>query len=233
MCITPLWHYGKVSTQREKLVETAVDLLARDGAKALSVRKLAAAVGTSTMAVYTHFGSMAGLLEAVADEATSRLNEAVTHLPQTDDPVAQFFVVGLAYYRFALADPRTYALIMGTASTPQPLLDFRTDVTVIGRPTGRADRSASYEVLHDVVRRMIAADRIRDDGSLAMTARLWAICHGAVSLDLAGYFGHDGHGLTEVLGPLAVDTIVGMGDTREKAMQSLATAMESLDPRHL
>jgi AcrR family transcriptional regulator len=221
MCITPLWHYGKVSTQREKLVETAVDLLARDGAKALSVRKLAAAVGTSTMAVYTHFGSMAGLLEAVADEATSRLNEAVTHLPQTDDPVAQFFVVGLAYYRFALADPRTYALIMGTASTPQPLLDFRTDVTVIGRPTGRADRSASYEVLHDVVRRMIAADRIRDDGSLAMTARL------------AGYFGHDGHGLTEVLGPLAVDTIVGMGDTREKAMQSLATAMESLDPRHL
>jgi AcrR family transcriptional regulator len=233
MCITPLWHYGKVSTQREKLVETAVDLLARDGAKALSVRKLAAAVGTSTMAVYTHFGSMAGLLEAVADEATSRLNEAVTHLPQTDDPVAQFFVVGLAYYRFALADPRTYALIMGTASTPQPLLDVRTDVTVIGRPTGRADRSASYEVLHDVVRRMIAADRIRDDGSLAMTARLWAICHGAVSLDLAGYFGHDGHGLTEVLGPLAVDTIVGMGDTREKAMQSLATAMESLDPRHL
>ncbi|WP_366514535.1 TetR-like C-terminal domain-containing protein [Mycolicibacterium sp.] len=113
------------------------------------------------------------------------------------------------------------------------MLDFRTDVTVIGRPTGRAGRSASYEVLHDVVQRMIAADRIRDDGSLAMTARLWAICHGAVSLDLAGYFGHDGHGLTEVLGPLAVDTIVGMGDTREKAMQSLATAIESLDPRHL
>lgn len=80
---------------------------------------------------------------------------------------------------------------------------------------------------------MIAADRIRDDDSLAMTARLWAICHGAVSLDLAYYFGHDGHGLTEVLGPLAVDTIVGMGDTREKAMQSLATAIESLDPRHL
>ena len=52
------------------------------------------------------------------------------------------------------------------------------------------------------------------------------ICHGAVSLELAGYFGHEGHGLTEVLGPLAVDTIVGMGDERERTMQSLATAME-------
>ena len=217
---------ARVSTPRDDLVDAAVDLLTRDGAKALSVRKLAAAVGTSTMAVYTHFGNMAGLLEAMTDEATSRLTEAVTHVPHTDDPVAEFFVVGLAYYRFAMTNPQRYELIMGTASTPQPLLDIRTDVTVTGRPTDRADRSASYDVLHGVVQRMIAAGRIRDDGCLAMTARLWTICHGAVSLELAGYFGHEGHGLTEVLGPLAVDAIVGMGDEREKTMRSLATAME-------
>ena len=42
---------------------------------------------------------------------------------------------------------------MGAASTPQPLLDIRTDVTVTGRPTDRADRSASYDVLHGVVQR--------------------------------------------------------------------------------
>ena len=139
---------ARVSTPRDDLVDAAVDLLTRDGAKALSVRKLAAAVGTSTMAVYTHFGNMAGLLEAMTDEATSRLTEAVTHVPHTDDPVAEFFVVGLAYYRFAMTNPQRYELIMGTASTPQPLLDIRTDVTVTGRPTDRADRSASYEVLH-------------------------------------------------------------------------------------
>ena len=56
-----------MSTPRDDLVDAAVDLLTRDGAKALSVRKLAAAVGTSTMAVYTHFGNMAGLLEAMTD----------------------------------------------------------------------------------------------------------------------------------------------------------------------
>ena len=215
-----------MSTPRDDRDDAAVDLLTRDGAKALSVRKLAAAVGTSTMAVYTHFGNMAGLLEAMTDEATSRLTEAVTHVPHTDDPVAEFFVVGLAYYRFAMTNPQRYELIMGTASTPQPLLDIRTDVTVTGRPTDRADRSASYDVLHGVVQRMITAGRIRDDGCLAMTARLWSICHGAVSLELAGYFGHEGHGLTDVLGPLAVDAIVGMGDERERTMRSLATAMD-------
>ena len=58
-----------------------------------------------------------------------------------------------------------------------------------------------------------------------MTARLWTICHGAVSLELADYFGHEGHGLYRVLGPLAVDAIVGMGDERERTMRSLATAI--------
>lgn len=217
---------ARVSTQRDKLVEAAVELLARDGGKALSVRKLAAAVGTSTMAVYTHFGNMAGLLDALTDEAVGRLTCTVTDLPQTDDPVAEFFLVGLAYHRFAMTNPQRYELIFGTAATPQRLLDIRTDVTVTGRPTDRSDRAASYEVLHGVVRRMIAADRIRDDGSMAITARLWTICHGAVSLELAGYFGNEGHGLTEILGPLAVDALVGMGDEREKTMRSLATAME-------
>ena len=65
----------------------------------------------------------------------------MTHVPHTGDPVAEFFVVGLAYYRFAMTNPQRYELIMGTASTPQPLLDIRTDVTVTAvpptAPTGR------------------------------------------------------------------------------------------------
>ena len=178
------------------------------------------------MAVYTHFGNMAGLLEAMTDEATSRLTEAVTHVPHTDDPVAEFFVVGLAYYRFAMTNPQRYELIMGTASTPQPLLDIRTDVTVTGRPTDRADRSG---VLRGPARRGAADDRgrrIRDDGCLAMTARLWTICHGAVSLELAWL---------RPRGPRAHRGARAAGRRRhrrdgrragEPTMRSLATAME-------
>jgi hypothetical protein len=43
-------------------------------------------------------------------------------------------------------------------------------------------------------------------------------------LELAGFFGHEGHGLTQILGPLVVDTLVGMGDERERTIQSLAAA---------
>jgi hypothetical protein len=43
---------------------------------------------------------------------------------------------------------------------------------------------------------------------------------------MAGFFGNAGHGLTEIMGPLVVDTLVGMGDERHATMASLATSME-------
>ena len=75
---------------------------------------------------------------------------------------------------------------------------------------------------------MMAAGRIRDDDELAVAGRLWSINHGAVMLELAGFFGHEGHGLTQILGPLIIDTLVGMGDDRDAATLSLNTVVATL-----
>jgi hypothetical protein len=75
---------------------------------------------------------------------------------------------------------------------------------------------------------MIEAGRIRADDELAVAGRLWSLSHGAVTLELAGFFGHDGHGLTQILGPLTLDALVGMGDDRERASQSLVAAAARL-----
>lgn len=53
---------------RDKLLHAAVGLLDEHGPDALQTRKVASAAGTSTMAVYTHFGGMRGLIAAVAEE---------------------------------------------------------------------------------------------------------------------------------------------------------------------
>jgi AcrR family transcriptional regulator len=213
-----------VSDVRERLIDGGMRLLERDGLQSLSVRNLAAEVGTSTMAVYTHFGGMTGVIDAVADEAFSRFAHALTDAEQTDDPVADFFVMGAAYRRFALANPQRYQLIFGTAA-PTSVAGSRTDVTSTGSATDRSESAASFGALRDAVRRMIAAGRIRDDGELNIAGRLWSLVHGAVMLELAGFFGHEGHGLTHVLAPLTVDTIVGMGDERDKTTESLSRAM--------
>jgi AcrR family transcriptional regulator len=172
------------------------------------------------MAVYTYFGGMSGLVDAIADEAFTRFAQALTEVPQTDDPVSDFFAMGAAYRRFALENPQRYQLIFGVSS-PEPVSRNRTDLTVTGTATDRTERARSFEALLNAVRRMIAAGRIRDDGDLAIAGRLWSLIHGSVMLEMAGFFGHEGHGLTQILAPLTIDTFVGMGDDRERTSQSM------------
>jgi len=53
---------------RRRLIEVAADVLSEEGPGALSARRLARDAETSTMAVYTHFGGMPGLVRAVVAE---------------------------------------------------------------------------------------------------------------------------------------------------------------------
>lgn len=199
-------------------------MLEGGGLQALSVRKLAAEVGTSTMVVYTHFGSMAGVTNALVNETFARLGRALGTVPRTDDPVSDFIAMRLAYHRFALASPQRYQLMFGTAA-PASLLSYRSDLTVTGSPTLEDALGISFDALRAAVRRMIDAGRIRDGDEGVIAGRLWSVVHGAVMLEMAGFFGHEGHGLTQILLPLTVDALVGMGDDRDRANRSLAAAL--------
>ena len=209
---------------RRQLIEAGIVILERDGLQALTVRKLAAEVDTSTMVVYTHFGSMTGVVDALSAEIFARFGAALAAIPHTDDPVADFFSMGAAYRRFALKNPQHYQLMFGT-TVPASLSSVRSDLTVTGHATSR---DASFQTLCESVRRMTEAGRIRDDGEAAVAGRIWSMCHGAVMLELAGFFGTEGHGLRDILSPMAVDLLVGMGDDRERARASLASAAAAL-----
>ena len=67
----------------------------------------------------------------------------MTHVLHTDDPVAEFFVGGTANGS-QMANPQRY-IDHGTAcyQPGKAAVGIRTDVTVTGRPTDQADRSAS------------------------------------------------------------------------------------------
>lgn len=211
----------------ERLVVAGISLMERDGLEALSARSVTAEAGTSTMALYTHFGGMSGLLDAIAVEVFVTFTQVLTQVPETDDPVADFLAMGLAYHQFALANPQRYQLIFG-ATSPSSIAKFRTDITVSGSATNRAEWTASFGALHNAVHRMMDAGRIRDDDELAVAGRLWSINHGAVMLELAGFFGHEGHGLAQILGPLIIDALVGMGDERDAAVRSMETVIASV-----
>ena len=90
---------------RVRLLDEAARLLAERGSAALTARRLADGVGSSTMAIYTHFGDMDGLRRAVRLEGFRRLAAHLDSVQQTHDPVADQAALGWAYCVNALANP--------------------------------------------------------------------------------------------------------------------------------
>lgn len=84
---------------RAALRAAAERLVAEGGSGALSVRAVANAVGTTTRAVYSVFGSKDGLVDALAQTAFEFLFAEIAELPETDDPAADLVDVGVIVFR--------------------------------------------------------------------------------------------------------------------------------------
>ena len=96
---------------RLKLLDRAGELIAEDGPKALSLRKLAADAGTSTTAVYSLFGSKPDLVNALYTEGFRRFGRRMAGTRLTGDPVDDLVALGTAYRASALADPHLYGIM--------------------------------------------------------------------------------------------------------------------------
>ena len=102
---------------REHNADTAQALLAagerlteREGVDALSVRRLANEVGTTTRAVYSLFGSKDGLVVALGARAFELLGGAVASLADTKDPVADLVAAGLVFREFSRSHPSLFRI---------------------------------------------------------------------------------------------------------------------------
>ena len=93
---------------RAALLAAAHDLLATEGPAALTVRRIAAAAGVSTMNVYSRFGGKDGVLDELFVDGFRRLADEMVDAPTTDDPLADLGSAARAYRRVRpRATPRT------------------------------------------------------------------------------------------------------------------------------
>lgn len=154
--------------QRERLVEAALRVVAEHGPAELTVRRIAEAAGTSTMAVYSGFGGRAGVLEALYRRAFAMLAEAFGAADRQDaataDPGTRVLTLAAAYRAFALADPARYAFMFDRAA-----------------PDFAPSAELRAEVLDTAFGPLIAAL----GGDLRKAYAVWGTMHGLVGLELA------------------------------------------------
>ncbi len=158
---------------RVALIEEAARLVATEGRAGLTLRRLARAVGTSTMAIYTHFGSMDELRREVRREGFARLQGRLARVPQTDDPIADLALLGLTYYASAAAAPNLYRAMFMDG----PIDD-------VDQPTGL---ETFMYLVHGIARciESLCLPKVAGVDPAELALELWAVTHGLVSLQLA------------------------------------------------
>jgi AcrR family transcriptional regulator len=214
--------------QRARLLEVATDLLEDNGPEALQARTVTAEVGVSTQAIYTLFGGMPGLFEAVVADGFVRFGRYVAAVAETDDPVADHFAKGRAYCDWALEHPQLYRLMFGLTGGGlrlHPGLELTVGDTLASFPEGRA----ALDVLMRSVDRVVRSGRIRPADPVVVAGQFLSATHGFVLLAIAGMVG-PGQDATAVLAALAVNLMVGLGDDRAAVERSMLAAARSTAP---
>lgn len=165
------------ATIRATILDAAKHLLVAEGPAALTVRRISGEAGCSTKVIYTLFGGKDGLTRALWLEGFARFERHLLAIPDDPDPLRRLHA-GLAAYRsYALAEPDYYR-VMFQGGMPGFVPDEA--ATAAARRT--------FGLLVEAVRRCLEEGRLRGDDAVEIADMLWMAMHGAVSLEISGYF---------------------------------------------
>ncbi|HLZ69489.1 MAG TPA: TetR/AcrR family transcriptional regulator [Dehalococcoidia bacterium] len=166
---------------RLALLDAAERMVATDGLEALSVRRVAGAVGTTTRAVYSVFGSKDGLVVALGVRGFDLLRTALIALPVTEDPAVDLVEADVRdFRRFVLQHPALFQLAVQRVAAPSELTEGFRDAA-----------EHALDGLRSRVSRLAAAGQL---GLRTLPDALYefhALCEGLAALELRCAFPQD------------------------------------------
>jgi AcrR family transcriptional regulator len=110
------YHHGSL---RSALIATGVEMLAEEGADALSLRSLARRAGVSHNAPYQHFADKEALMAAIAEQGFLILADYIDRSQTGNNPEhiqQRLLAAGRGYVRFALEHPHHFQIMFGPRS---------------------------------------------------------------------------------------------------------------------
>jgi AcrR family transcriptional regulator len=172
----------------KRIAAAARRLLDSEGAEAVTMRRVAAAVGITAMAVYRHYPDRKGLLNALADEGFSELAEklAAARLAGSVRSARSSSSIGERLtrvldvnLRFAFENPRLFELMFLTPreGARQYPRDFA------------AGKSPTANLMAELVEEGMASGYFRKDDVWAIVFETGALLQGLMMLYLGGRVG--------------------------------------------
>src|SRR5260370_1596465 len=157
----------------QALLAAAEQLVAEGGLGALSVRAVAQRVDTTTRAVYSLFGSKAGLEQALVARSFQLLAEEVGKIPFTETPADDLVTVVVQGFRgFVRAHPDLFRLVFTASDRPQPA------------EAAEAERISSWDILLMRIARVKEAGLFGEHGVEDIACGVHALAVGLGILEL-------------------------------------------------
>ena len=190
------YHHGDL---RRALIDAARRVLEAEGPSALSLRAVAREAGVSPAAPYHHFKDKGELLDAVAQEGWSLLDEALAKA-KSDAPSPRDAMnnLGVAYVCFARENPALYRVMYDTArdkeSLPDQMQDSEDSAYCKVRDTlvaAGADPDDTHEIELATVASWCSAHGLAEMAGFKQFEHLKAACGGEVPF-LRAVFRHMG-----------------------------------------
>jgi AcrR family transcriptional regulator len=163
-------------TTASRIAAAARHLLNKDGAEAVTMRRVAAAVGVTPMAIYRHYPDRASLLNALADEGFEELVARLAVKKLSGGAEERLTKMMDIYLEQGLQKPRLFELMFlkpreGARSYPR---DFK------------AGRSPTANLLVEVVQSGMDSGYFRKGDAWEIVFEMGALSHGLILLYLGG-----------------------------------------------
>jgi AcrR family transcriptional regulator len=169
-------------TTAEKILKAAHRLFDREGADAVTMRRVAEAVGITPMAIYRHFPTRDALLKQLSDDSFKAVaHEWEAQRGKSRDVLKRLFALAGPYLDYALAHPHLF----------DHAFSVRRDDARRYPEDFRAGLSPTFNVVVDTVIEGMAKGVLKQDDPHDVAMALWAQQHGLVALYRAGRFSFD------------------------------------------
>ena len=165
------YHHGAL---KQALIAAGVEILDAQGLEHLSLRAIAAHVGVSHTAPKNHFGSLRGLLTAIAAKGFWLHADFMRAGLSGDDPKSRQRAAMQGYVRFAVTHPHLFRLM------------FSPSLCSFDDPDLSAAAEASYDILRGIAAGLDWDKSSAANADLRAEMMLWSIVHGYATLTLSG-----------------------------------------------
>jgi AcrR family transcriptional regulator len=158
---------------RDQVVAAAGDIADADGLEAVTLARVAAALGVRSPSLYNHVDGREGLVRGIATRSTQELAAALRRAATGRAGADAIAAVAQAQRAYALAHPGRYA---ATVAAPDP---------------GDAEHLAAAADAVDVLTSVLAGAGLDGDDVIHAVRALRSAVHGFAALEASGGFGLD------------------------------------------